>query len=333
VFDRLIQSTPYHTKAACMSCAGAKAECDSKVSLSDLTSTLYTAQTESHPYKPVRADGLSDITISIVPVDRRILLRIAKPVRYGGPQTSMRLAPTSSKAVQFYAGQRLTFLLQDPRMRCVERQQICRRSEETREAYYDSEIAFLKLMSERNFAAHTTTPSALTATSPTQSEPQNPHSPSDFDSSSQPEPITVHDSSSSQAPTSVPKPQKKLVHSCPICAKHFSRSSTLSRHTQSHRGAKDHKCAVCLREFSRKDLLNRHMSLHDRGAKWVCGAYSCEGRLPEWGCGREFARVDDLKRHFGSQKGQSCMNPIPPLFIRIKHDLAMVAHHCQVDDG
>ena len=227
-------------------------------------------------------------------------------------------------------------------MRCVERQQICRRSEGTRGARHDSERALLELMSERNFAANTTLPSALAASSHTQLESQSPDSPSDLESSSQPEPITARDSSSSREPTPVLKPQKKPVYSCPTCTKHFSRSSTLSRYAKSHRGVKDYKCAICPRAFSRKDLLNRHVALHASSSRWACGArpgkfFECFGFTPQnrsaWGCGREFAREDDLKRHFGSQKGQLCMKSVLPRGFKGKNFVAPIARFCRVDNG
>jgi hypothetical protein len=130
----------------------------------------------------------------------------------------------------------------------------------------------------------------------------------------------------------VSKPREKPEHSCPTCAKHFSRSSTLARHAKSHRGVKDYKCVVCPRAFSRKDLLNRHMSLHDRGTKWVCGAHSRGDVLPDWGCGHEFAREDDLHRHFGSQKGQLCMKSTLPSCFQMKHVLQALSGLCPVDN-
>lgn len=198
---------------------------------------------------------------------------------------------------------------------------------------HDSEPALLELMSERNFAANPTTPSALPASSHTQTESHTPDSPSELEPSSQAKSTTARDgSSSSREPSPVPKPQEKAAHSCPTCAKNFSRSSTLARHAKSHRGVKDYKCATCPRAFNRKDLLNRHISLHDRGAKWVCGAFTFYGILPEWGCRREFAREDDLKRHFGSQKGQLCCKSFY-LDAQSRSDFPELAGRCRVNNG
>lgn len=124
-----------------------------------------------------------------------------------------------------------------------------------------------------------------------------------------------HESSPSREASAIPT-RKKKGHSCPFCDKEFSRNSTLARHVQNHRGEKEFKCSTCPRAFHRRDLLRRHAALHDSGERYVCGTSLCAARLNlekevlAWGCGRRFARQDELTRHFQGKKGQTCATPM-----------------------
>jgi transposase-like protein len=48
------------------------------------------------------------------------------------------------------------------------------------------------------------------------------------------------------------------IYKCNLCAKKFTRRSSLSRHFKKHTGERSHSCEVCNKTFNRKDILKQH---------------------------------------------------------------------------
>lgn len=47
-----------------------------------------------------------------------------------------------------------------------------------------------------------------------------------------------------------------------VCAKSFTNSQSLLRHSMSHTGSKPHSCDVCGKNFSQAASLKRHQRIH-----------------------------------------------------------------------
>jgi transcription factor CRZ1 len=67
-------------------------------------------------------------------------------------------------------------------------------------------------------------------------------------------------------------------------------------------------CTVCGRAFARQHDRKRHEGLHVGEKKFVCRGNLQGGE--QWGCGRRFARVEALARHFRSEVGRVCIEPL-----------------------
>ncbi|KAB1280636.1 Zinc finger protein 672, partial [Camelus dromedarius] len=83
------------------------------------------------------------------------------------------------------------------------------------------------------------------------------------------------------------------VHQCGVCGKSFGKSSTLTRHVQTHSGEKPFKCPECGKGFLESATLVRHQRTHTGEKPYACGA-----------CGRRFSESSTLLRHQRSHQGE-----------------------------
>lgn len=95
---------------------------------------------------------------------------------------------------------------------------------------------------------------------------------------------------------------------CSLCPKRFTRAYNLRSHLRTHTDERPFVCSHCGKAFARQHDRKRHEGLHSGEKKFVCrGGLKYNGN---WGCGRRFARVDALGRHFRSEAGRVCIKPL-----------------------
>ncbi|KAH7417952.1 hypothetical protein BKA64DRAFT_653228 [Cadophora sp. MPI-SDFR-AT-0126] len=95
---------------------------------------------------------------------------------------------------------------------------------------------------------------------------------------------------------------------CTLCPKRFTRAYNLRSHLRTHTDERPFICTVCGKAFARQHDRRRHEGLHSGEKKFVCKGELKEGE--QWGCGRRFARADALARHFRSEAGSVCIQPL-----------------------
>lgn len=95
---------------------------------------------------------------------------------------------------------------------------------------------------------------------------------------------------------------------CSLCPKRFSRAYNLRSHLRNHTDERPFVCTVCGKAFARQYDRKRHEGLHSDEKIFVCKGDLKYGG--QWGCGRRFARVDALGRHFRSVPGRICVKPL-----------------------
>jgi uncharacterized Zn-finger protein len=95
---------------------------------------------------------------------------------------------------------------------------------------------------------------------------------------------------------------------CNLCPKRFTRAYNLRSHLRTHTDERPFVCSVCGKAFARQHDRKRHEGLHSGEKKFVCRGGLKDGS--SWGCGRRFARVDALGRHFRSEAGRVCIKPL-----------------------
>lgn len=107
-----------------------------------------------------------------------------------------------------------------------------------------------------------------------------------------------------------PKRVQKLpaTFQCSLCPKRFTRAYNLRSHLRTHTDERPFVCTVCGKAFARQHDRKRHEGLHSGEKKYVCKGDLKYGG--QWGCGRRFARVDALGRHFQSEAGRICVKPL-----------------------
>ena len=112
---------------------------------------------------------------------------------------------------------------------------------------------------------------------------------------------------------SAPEREKRVqIHpgtfQCHLCPKKFTRAYNLRSHLRTHTDERPFVCNICFKAFARQHDRKRHESLHLGEKKFVCRGELGTGG--SWGCGRRFARVDALGRHFRSEAGRVCIEPL-----------------------
>lgn len=97
---------------------------------------------------------------------------------------------------------------------------------------------------------------------------------------------------------------------CTLCPKKFTRAYNLRSHLRIHSDERLFICTVCGKAFARQHDRKRHEGLHSGEKKLICRGELSGKAGQTWGCGRRFARVDALGRHFRSEAGQICIKPL-----------------------
>jgi hypothetical protein len=99
-----------------------------------------------------------------------------------------------------------------------------------------------------------------------------------------------------------------VTFQCTLCPKRFTRAYNLRSHLRTHTDERPFVCSVCGKAFTRQHDRKRHEGLHDGEYKFICRGNLKDGSY--WGCGRRFARVGALARHFRSEAGRVCISPL-----------------------
>jgi hypothetical protein len=98
------------------------------------------------------------------------------------------------------------------------------------------------------------------------------------------------------------------VFRCEECQKTFTRASNLKAHRRIHKGDKPYACSTCQSHFARQGDLKRHEQSHATDLRYVCGGKLGSGE--DWGCGKEYSRLDGLARHLKRDAGRNdCTKP------------------------
>ncbi|XPS93405.1 hypothetical protein M3J09_002762 [Ascochyta lentis] len=111
-----------------------------------------------------------------------------------------------------------------------------------------------------------------------------------------------------EASESLTRGKQPQSFQCTLCPKRFTRAFNLRAHLRTHTEERPFVCSVCDKTWARKGDRNRHERLHSGEKK-----FSCRGNLinnERWGCGRRFMRADALGRHFRSEAGRVCIQPL-----------------------
>lgn len=104
-------------------------------------------------------------------------------------------------------------------------------------------------------------------------------------------------------------PKHPATFKCTLCDKRFSRAYNLRSHLRTHTDERPFACTVCGKAFAKQHDRKRHEGLHSGEKKFVCMGELKGGS--NWGCGRRFARADQLGRHLRSESGLStCIKPL-----------------------
>lgn len=100
-----------------------------------------------------------------------------------------------------------------------------------------------------------------------------------------------------------------VLYPCKVCSKVFQKPYNLKLHMKTHSTDKPYKCAKCPKTFARSHDKKRHELLHDGVKNFKCEGYLQDG-CTRWGCGKTFARLDALARHFRTETGWMCILPL-----------------------
>ncbi|OAX39818.1 hypothetical protein K503DRAFT_688831 [Rhizopogon vinicolor AM-OR11-026] len=90
--------------------------------------------------------------------------------------------------------------------------------------------------------------------------------------------------------------EKPYVCDVPGCGKAFAITGALTIHKRTHNGFKPFKCKYCEKAFTESSNLSKHLRTHTGARPYPC---------LEDGCGKSFARPDQLARHTGVHRKKS----------------------------
>lgn len=111
-----------------------------------------------------------------------------------------------------------------------------------------------------------------------------------------------------------------------VCAKSFTNSQSLLRHSMSHTGNKPYSCSVCDKKFSQAPTLKRHQRIHTstvaprkRGRKPVKSRFIITLCYNQIRCGRSSLHLslDAGVRH--GQRGCCSSVPVSSLPLAVQH--------------
>lgn len=105
-------------------------------------------------------------------------------------------------------------------------------------------------------------------------------------------------------------PEIPASFDCLQCGKRFTRKHNLKIHMRIHSAPneKNFICSQCGKSFVRFGDRTRHeTSTHSDAKSFICGGL-LNSNMP-WGCGHDFKRGDELKRHWKSVRGKACVLP------------------------
>lgn len=101
-------------------------------------------------------------------------------------------------------------------------------------------------------------------------------------------------------------PQLSGSNVCSECGKAFQKPYNLKSHMKTHSTERPFKCQYCPKVFARLHDRKRHENLHGGQKNFKCEGYLRNG-VTKWGCGKKFARLDALSRHFRTETGYLCI--------------------------
>lgn len=89
----------------------------------------------------------------------------------------------------------------------------------------------------------------------------------------------------------------ELIHNkkfhCSLCSKSFVNQDLLSDHTNEHKNLKSYKCPVCAKMFAQTITLTRHIKMHGKSIKdLICPT-----------CGKKFSSKSNLTQHMKRHEG------------------------------
>ncbi|KAF9245257.1 hypothetical protein BU15DRAFT_85600 [Melanogaster broomeanus] len=90
--------------------------------------------------------------------------------------------------------------------------------------------------------------------------------------------------------------ERPYVCDHPGCGKAFAITGALTIHKRTHNGLRPFKCTYCDKAFSESSNLSKHLRTHTGARPYMC---------THDGCGKSFARPDQLARHLGVHRKKS----------------------------